>query len=97
MRTFSVDKSEFNKQVDYKMASQPVKVDSIAKDIKEYFRGNPHAGDTVEGIANWWITKQSLNNARDMVLEALEMLVQQGELHKRVYGGRVIYVREALH
>lgn len=97
MRAFWVDKSEFNKQVDYKMASQPVKVDSIAKEIKEYFRGNPHAGDTVEGIANWWITKQSLNNARDLVLEALEMLVQQGELHKRVYGGRVIYVREALH
>lgn len=97
MRAFKVDKSEINKQVDEKMASQPVKVDSIAKDIKEYFRGNPHAGDTVEGIANWWITKQSLNNARDLVLEALEMLVVQGELHKRVYGGRVIYVREALH
>lgn len=97
MRVFLLEKSEFNKQVDEKMASQPVKVDSIAKDIKEYFRGNPHAGDTVEGIANWWITKQSLNNAKDMVLEALEMLVQQGELHKRVYGGRVIYVREALH
>ncbi|MBE1301734.1 MAG: hypothetical protein GJ680_17740 [Alteromonadaceae bacterium] len=79
------------------MASQPVKVESIAKDIKEYFQGNPHAGDTVEGIASWWITKQSLNNARDLVLEALEMLVQEGELHKRVYGGRVIYVREALH
>lgn len=79
------------------MAAQPVIVENIAKDIQEYFQGNPNAGDTVEGIANWWITRQSLNNAQDLVQQALEFLVDAGELHKRVYGGRVIYVREALH
>jgi len=82
--------------MDKHMASH-LNVENIAKEIKEYFQGNPNAGDTVDGIANWWVTKQSLNDAKDLVQQALEFLVSKGELHKREYGGRVIYVREALH
>lgn len=79
------------------MAPQPVIVENIANEIKEYFNGNPNAGDTVDGIANWWITRQSLNNAKDLVQQALDFLVENGDLHRRVYGGRVIYVRDTLH
>jgi len=79
------------------MAPQPVIVENIAKEIKEYFNGNPNAGDTVDGIANWWITRQSLNNAKDLVQQALDFLVENGDLHRRVYAGRVIYVRDTLH
>ena len=79
------------------MATQSVKVESMAKDIKEYFRKNPNAGDTVEGIANWWVADQRLKNSTDLVHLALDYLVQQGELYKKVSDGREIYVQEALH
>jgi len=79
------------------MASQQIKVESIAKDIKEYFRDNPNAGDTVEGIASWWVANQRLRNSTVLVHRALEYLVKQGELHKKVFDGREIYVRDVLH
>jgi len=68
-------------------------VKSIAKDISTYYRENPNAGDTVEGIASWWITSQRLKNSKNMVKNALEYLVNQGELDKKVFNGREIYVR----
>lgn len=79
------------------MASAPVKVESIAKDIKAYFHDNPSAGDTVEGIASWWIANQRLKSSKIMVHKALEYLVQQGELHKKVFDEREIYVRAKLY
>ena len=79
------------------MASRPAKVELIARDIKEYFSANPNAGDTVEGIANWWIANQRLKNSKTLVHKALEYLVQKGELHKRVFNGREIYVRDIIH
>lgn len=79
------------------MALRPANVEIIAKDIREYFRVHPNAGDTVEGIANWWIANQRLKNSRTLVHKALEYLVQKGELHKRVFNGREIYVRDSVH
>lgn len=78
------------------MPSQPIEVESIAKDIAEYFSVNPNAGDTVEGIANWWIANQRFKNSTLLVQKALEHLVQQGVLHKKVFDGREIYVRDAV-
>ncbi len=79
------------------MASAPVRVESIAKDIREYYRDNPNAGDTVEGIASWWIASQRLKSSKSLVLRALEYLVKQGELDKKVFDEREIYVRSAMH
>lgn len=81
------------------MSARPAKakVELIAKDIREYFQMNPNAGDTVEGIANWWIANQRLKNSTNMVQRALDYLVQKGELHKRVFNGREIYVRDNIH
>lgn len=75
------------------MASTPEKVESIAKEIREYYRNNPSAGDTVDGIANWWIANQSLKSSKILVHKALEFLVVQGELHKQIFDDQEIYVR----
>jgi len=83
------------------MALEPVAVESvasgnvksIAKEIKVYYRENPNAGDTVEGIASWWIASQRLKSSKILVQNALEYLVNQGDLDKRVFNGREIYVR----
>ena len=78
------------------LSSRPVptrNVKSIAKDIRVYYRENPNAGDTVEGIASWWIANQRLKSSKILVQNALEYLVTQGELDKKVFNGREIYVR----
>lgn len=79
------------------MPTEQVKVESIAKDIREYYRSNPNAGDTVEGIASWWITSQRLKSSKILVRRALEFLVQEGELDKKVFDKQEIYVRSILH
>ncbi len=71
-----------------------IEVESVAEDIREYFEGNPNAGDTVEGITDWWVSSPKLRNAREIVYNALEYLVVLGELNKRSYGGREIYVQD---
>ncbi|MFQ3234883.1 MAG: hypothetical protein ACI9C4_000436 [Paraglaciecola sp.] len=79
------------------ISSQQTKIETVANDIREYFVHNPNAGDTVDGIVTWWIARQRLKNAKNIVQDALEYLVNQGELQKQVLAGREIYVREALH
>ena len=66
-------------------------LESVAREIEQYFSNHPDAGDTAEGIANWWVSHQVLSNSTPIVLSALEYLVGQGVLLKRKYGGREIY------
>jgi hypothetical protein len=79
------------------ISSQQEKIETVANDIREYFIHNPNAGDTVDGIVTWWIARQRLKNAKNVVQQALEYLVNTGELHKQVFAGREIYVKDALH
>ncbi len=79
------------------MSIEQVKVESIAKDIREYYRSNPNAGDTVEGIASWWIASQRLKSSKILVHRALEFLVKEGELDKKIFDKQEIYVRSILH
>ena len=78
-------------------ASQQAKVETVANDIREYFISHPNAGDTAEGIITWWIARQRLKDAKSIVHQALDYLVEQGELHKQVFAGREIYVKDSLH
>lgn len=76
------------------MTIQQANIESVAQDIRNYFRSNPNMGDTLEGISNWWIASQRLNDANQIVHEALEYLVLHGELNKHIYHGREIYINE---
>ena len=76
-----------------KTAKRSTRVETVARDIKEYFHSHPDAGDTAEGITDWWVARQRLSNATPLVRQALDYLVDQGELRKRKYGGREIYMR----
>lgn len=67
-------------------------VRSVAKDLTEHFFCNPEAGDTLEGIADWWIARQRRDNAITLVRDALEFLVFEGSVLKRTFGSREFYV-----
>jgi hypothetical protein len=66
-------------------------VENIAKDLNDHFFNNPEAGDTVEGIADWWVARQRRSNAITLIQEALEFLVEEGSVRKLSYGNREIY------
>jgi hypothetical protein len=67
-------------------------VESVARDLSKHFFNNPEAGDTLEGIADWWVARQRRSNAVDVVRSALEQLVGEGIVSKRNYGEKELYV-----
>ncbi len=49
--------------------------DNVAKKILRYLNENPNAADTVDGILEWWLLKQSMVEERQVVERALRALV----------------------
>jgi len=68
------------------------KKEGLARRLLDYLEKNPDAGDTLEGIANWWLEQQRVEQVVDEVAEALDYLVQIGvvQVHK-LRGGVPIY------
>lgn len=58
------------------------KIKQVAQEILDYLQRNPNAADTLNGIANWWISKQRIKENVYVVEQALENLEQQGEIKK---------------
>ena len=74
-----------------KKAKDP-KLVALAQEIKRYLRAHPRAADTVEGIAKWWLARQRYEEALKRVRDALDLLVEQGVVTKRIVaGGKVVY------
>ena len=67
-------------------------VEEVAELILRYLNDCPDAGDTLEGIATWWILQQRLNESLHTVEAALQRLKSQGLVSdQRGPGGRVVY------
>ena len=73
-------------------ASSTRGVQSVARDLSAHFFNDPEAGDTLEGIADWWVARQRRSNAIGIVRSALEHLVDEGKVSIRSYGDRELYV-----
>lgn len=50
----------------------------IARAIVEYLRKNPHAQDTLAGIAEWWLPQQRIRTSKAKLNEVLEDMVTRG-------------------
>ena len=48
---------------------------TVAIQILRYLNEHPDAADTANGILEWWLLKQSISEAEDVVKQALDMLV----------------------
>ncbi len=55
----------------------------IAYEILAYLADNPDAGDTMEGIVEWWLLEQRIKRETEKVREALTELVAKGFISKR--------------
>ena len=60
--------------------------------ILSYLRENPEAGDTLEGITDWWLRSEMIEESVDEVADVLESLAQRGAIRKhKVEGGTTFY------
>jgi hypothetical protein len=77
------------------MDAEATDVAAAAAAIRRYLRDHPHAADTLEGIASWWLSGNAGNERLTNVQRAIEQLVSQGEVVRQVLrDGTVIYERK---
>lgn len=68
-----------------------------AQAILAYLASHPRAADTEQGIAHWWLPQMGMDLPLDEVHQALDWLVQRGEIRRTVLAdGSAIY-RAAPH
>lgn len=53
------------------------KKEVLAGRLLGYLEKNPEAGDTLEGIAAWWLEHQKVEQVVDEVAEALDYLLKK--------------------
>jgi hypothetical protein len=76
------------------MDAETTDVAAVAAAIRRYLRDHPHAADTLEGIALWWLSGNAGNERLTNVQRAIEQLVNQGEVVRQIRrDGTVIYER----
>ena len=53
-------------------------LDDLSRLIFDYLHQHPEAGDTLEGIARWWVLRQQLDETIQQVQGALRELKARG-------------------
>ena len=62
--------------------------------VLSYLDRHPHAADTLDGIANWWLPQQRYVTAQARIQAVLQRLVSQGVLQlRRLPDGAALYTR----
>lgn len=75
------------------MATQQAKqITETASAIERYLASRPHASETVEGIARWWLLRQRFDDSVATVQNALDLLVKRGVVERlSLAGGQTMY------
>ncbi|NIM10346.1 MAG: hypothetical protein GTO45_00015 [Candidatus Aminicenantes bacterium] len=69
----------------------------LSEKILDYFRKNPGAGDTPEGIKTWWLEPGESEPPVENITAAMEILVKKGLVRKRqLHGGDVLYKKGSM-
>ena len=68
------------------------KTEQFARMILNYLQRNPDAGDTLEGIAKWWLELERIESTVEEVANVLERLLEARvvEAH-RITSGATVY------
>lgn len=74
------------------MAVANKKLERISSLILEYLRKNPEAGDTLEGIAKWWLEIERIEVSVNEIADALKSLIKKEQiLVYKTRGGTTFY------
>ena len=68
--------------------STAIDIDIAIRLIRAYMARHPHAADTLEGVAQWWLAGQF---SPDIVAAALAQLRAAGELECQALGERALW------
>jgi hypothetical protein len=60
----------------------------LAYDILRYLRSHPEAGDTLEGIAQWWLLREWAERRLRDVEHAIQLLVEASLVLKKMRPGQ---------
>ncbi len=63
----------------------------IARLIERYLLSHPNSEDNLDGIANWWIQRQLIDDSKLAVQTGVEQLVQRGVITRVVRNNDVYY------
>ena len=65
---------------------------AVTEVIESYLTRHPHAADSAEGIARWWLSEGGLDASLEEVCAALGRLIDQGRADwRQLPDGRRIY------
>ena len=71
-------------------------VTAIAEEIERYIEDHPRSKDSLVGIRSWWLTEETMSTAPGKAQEAVDRLVDNGVLcRKMLPDGTIIYARRA--
>jgi hypothetical protein len=83
---------EVNRPADFSSSTEERRREAdLSNAIREYIAAHPHAMDTLEGIAEWWMGASARCADFETLARVLERLVQQGLLEEIGSGPRKLY------
>ena len=67
-------------------------VAAVAEEIRRYLASHPDAADSAEGVLDWWMMRQRDKQSAQVVDEAMQWLLEQGAVTRRVMpDGQIVY------
>lgn len=67
-------------------------VQQLANEITRYLQEHEGAADTLEGVIQWWVLRQRLQEERSKVERAMSYLCEQGIVETRsLPDGKILY------
>ncbi|MDH5359570.1 MAG: hypothetical protein OEX03_03355 [Gammaproteobacteria bacterium] len=66
-------------------------IKELSLEILRYLQSHPHAADSVEGIAKWWIYRQRVTEMVNKVQLALDYMVDEGVIVNNRISNVVVY------
>lgn len=71
---------------------QDTDVSKVADEIIRYLGAHDNAADTLEGVAQWWISRQRIQESKEQVQKALDFLCKEGLVKVTpVIDGKTVY------
>jgi hypothetical protein len=68
------------------------RVKAIEDEIVRYLLQRPHAGDTLRGIRQWWLSRTRADDSDEEIQRALDHLLERGAIKTiRLADGSVMY------
>jgi hypothetical protein len=65
--------------------------DALCDELVSYLQEHPHAMDSLEGIAEWWLPRHHIRIGVERVSRALESLAKRDILERIPEGERTLY------